>query len=246
MKGKMKIKVLMLAIAALVSLVSLTSVSCIRLAGLQGSGNVVSEERSVSGFNAVAVSSGMNLYLRQGDTEYCKLETDDNIISQIVTEVKNEKLVIEYKNFLGGISTRKPVNVYVTVKNLNEVSASSGSRVESELINSNSLEINMGSGSNGEFIVSTRSLDVGLSSGSQLEVSGETQSQNVDLSSGVTYNAEDLTSMNAELDVSSGAQAKIMVSDSLDVDISSGGSVEYSGSPQVTSNISSGGSLKNN
>ena len=240
----MKTKVMVLAAVLLISLVSLTSVSCIRIVGLKGSGNVVSEERSVSGFNAVTISSGMNLYLNQGDTEYCKVEAEDNIISQIVTEVKNGTLVIEYKNFLGGINTRKPVNVYITAKNLNEVSASSGSEVKSEVINSDALKISMGSGSIGEFIVKVQDLVVALSSGSQIMISGETQSQDVDLSSGVTYNAEDLASNDAKIDVSSGAQASISVSDTLDVNISSGGSVEYSGSPQVTSNISSGGSLK--
>jgi len=246
MKADLKTKLVVLAIIVVVITIAFSSVSCIRIVGLQGSGNVVSEEREVSGFNAIALSAGMNLYLEQGDKEYCKIEAEDNVITQIITEVKNGKLIIRYKNMLGGITNIKPVNFHITFKNLNEISASSGSRVESSLINTDSLKVNISSGATGTFEVNARTLDVGLSSGSQMEISGETGDQKVNLSSGVTYDAEDLKSKNAEISVSSGAQAKIAVSDNLNVNISSGGSVYYSGKPQVTSNISSGGLLKSN
>ena len=246
MQGSVKKAAMFLLVLITVFAVAAGLASCIQITGLTGSGNVVSEERTVSGFNTVALSAGMNLYLEQGDTEYCRIEAEDNIIAQIITEVKDGKLSIRYRNFLGGISNRKPVNVFVTFKNLSQINASSGSRVECGLINSDSLKIGISSGATGEFTVSAENIDIGLSSGAQMKISGEVKSQNVRLSSGVVYNAEDLKSSNADLKVSSGAQARISVSDNLSVDISSGGSVFYTGNPRIISNISSGGLLKSN
>ena len=244
MKDKVKVYFRTLAIITVSAMLALTSASCIRLTGLRGSGNVVTEERSVSGFDKVAISSGMNLYLEQGSKEYLKIEAEDNILQNIVTDVKGGKLVIKYKNLVCGISTREPVNIYLTLINLNELDASSGTSISSKEINTDSLKIDISSGATGEMAVKANFIDVNLSSGSTLKISGIAESQKVNLSSGVDYRAADLISKNVKIDVSSGASAEVSASDNLDVSISSGGSVEYSGIPAIVSNISSGGSLK--
>ena len=245
MKGNLKASFRVLAIIILSAMLVLTATSCIRLTGVRGSGNVVTEERSVSGFDKVAVSAGMNLYLEQGDKEYLKIEAEDNILQNITTEVNGGKLTIKFKNLLGNVSAREPINVYLTVIALKELYASSGVVIDSKEINTESLKINISSGAEGEMALKADSINVSLSSGSTLKLSGIVESQKVNLSSGVDYRASDLVSKNAKINVSSGARAKVSVSANLDVNISSGASVEYSGTPAIVSNISSGGSLKN-
>jgi hypothetical protein len=244
MKGNAKATIRSMAIILAAALVVFSATSCIRITGLRGSGNVVTEEREVSGFDKVAIDAGMKLFLEQGSKEYLKIEAEDNIIQEITTEVNNGKLTIKYRNFLGGITKNAPVNVYLTVINLKELDASSGVSIDSKEINTDSLKIHISSGAEGEMAVKANSIDVSLSSGSTLKLSGIVESQKVNLSSGVTYRAADLLSKNIKIDVSSGASAKLNVSDNLDVNISSGGNVEYSGTPAIVSNISSGGSLK--
>lgn len=244
MKRNLKVFLRTLAVIMAAALLVCTASSCIRITGIMGSGNVVTQERSVSGFDKVAISSGMNLYLEQGSKEYLKVEAEDNIIRNIITEVKNGKLVIKYKNLIGGISAKEPVNVYLTVINLKELDASSGAVIGSKEINTDSLKIVISSGAEGEMVVKANSCKVNLSSGSTLKLSGTAETQEANLSSGVEYRAADLISRNAKIIVSSGASAKVSVSDNLDVSISSGGSVEYSGTPAIVSNISSGGSIK--
>jgi len=223
------------------------STSCIRFVGLSGSGNVISSQRDVSGFDSISISAGMNLFIEQTGTETLEIEAEDNIIPKISTEVENGKLIIKYKTWIlgfGGIISNEPVNVYVTVKDLEEISISSGARLSCEELDSAKLKISMGSGSTGKISVNVSELKAGLSSGSGLEIHGSASNQEVNLSSGVNYDAENLISESAKINISSGAVAIINVSDSLDVNISSGGLVKYIGSPQVISNISSGGSLQ--
>jgi hypothetical protein len=244
MKSNVKVFLRTLAVIMAAALLVSAVTSCIRITGISGSGNVVTEERSVSGFDKVAINAGMNLYLEQGSKEYLKLEAEDNIIQNITTEVKGGKLTVKYKNLLGGINTTEPVNVYLTVINLKELDASSGTSISGKEINTDSLKIDISSGAEGEMIVNANSVDANLSSGSTLKLSGTVENQKVNLSSGVDYRAADLKSKNANISVSSGASARISVSDNLDVNISSGGNVEYSGTPAIVSNISSGGSIK--
>jgi len=246
MKENVKIIVKILAVTILIAVVILSATSCIRIGGwgIAGSGNVISEERAVSSFDKVAISAGMNIYLEQGESEYLKIEAEDNILENIVTEVNNGKLVIKYRGIFHSISPKKPINVYLTVINLRELSASSGVIVESKEIKTDNIKVNISSGATGKMQITASTLDIGLSSGAQLTLSGTVESQNVNLSSGVQYQAANLISKYAVIRVSSGAIAKVNVSDNLDVNVSSGGTVEYSGNPSITSNISSGGSLK--
>jgi hypothetical protein len=243
MKTKTILK--MMGIILLTGMVIFAATSCIRIVGIRGSGNVKSEDRSVSGFDSISIGSGMNLFLKQGSSESLKIEAEDNILPLIITAVENGKLKIKYKNLLiGGLNLIKPVNIYLTVKDLKEIDVSSGVKIESEEIKSDSLKIDLSSGAEGNMIIISKKLIVGLSSGSTLEISGQADSQDIDVSSGAAYRARDLISKSIVVDVSSGSNAVVNASESLDVKISSGATVEYAGSPKVTSDISSGGVLK--
>ncbi len=236
-------------VAALVfcTLLTATLSSCIsiRYVGYKGSGDIVTEERTISGVESVSVSAGMNLHIQQTGTETLKIEAQDNILPLITTEVSDGSLTIRYKSIiLGGMATRGPVNIYLTVKDLNEIRLSSGSRLESQLIETQNLAVNLSSGSRGSIEVDAKELTVRLSSGSDLRASGTTAYQDINLSSGSRYEADDLISSTAKVNSSSGAAATINVADSLDVNISSGASARYYGSPRVTSNVTSGGFLE--
>jgi len=235
----------MLGIIAAAGIIMLAATSCIKIVGIRGSGDVTSETRSVASFDSISISSGMNLYLNQGDSESLRIEAEDNILPMIIAAVENGRLEIKYKNFLiGGLNLSKPVNVYLTVKDLKEIDVSSGVRIQSEEIKTDSLKIDLSSGAEGIMIIKSRDLAVGLSSGSSLEISGQTDSQDIDLGSGAEYGAKDFISKTTVVNASSGSTAIVNVSESLDIKISSGATVEYAGSPKIVSDISSGGVLR--
>jgi len=87
-----------------------------------GSGKVVSEDRKAGYFNAVKVSSGIDVYLTQGQKESIKVEADDNLHEYIVTEIKDNTLKV-YSN--ANIRKAEAKKVYVTIKDVEMLSASS-------------------------------------------------------------------------------------------------------------------------
>src|SRR5680860_749605 len=84
------------------------------------------ENRKIQDFNAVKVSTGIDLYLTMGETVEVKVVADDDIIDQLITEVKDGTLHVYMKKSNWGNwkfnGTRK---VYVTVKELTAIGASS-------------------------------------------------------------------------------------------------------------------------
>ncbi|MBM3708961.1 MAG: DUF2807 domain-containing protein [Actinobacteria bacterium] len=246
MKTKPKILLKVTAVLAVSMLLLLAVTSCIRIVGLnlQGSGNVTTQDREISGVNSVSISAGMNLFITQGSTEELRIEAEDNIIPRIATEVRNGRLIIKFDNIIFGVTNKKPINVFLTIKDLKEINASSGASITSEGINTEELSVDLGSGAIGEIFVDVKNLDVEISSGAQLEISGKTENQKASLNSAGNYRAGELESKTAVVNLSSGAMAEINVSEKLDANVSSGASLRYIGSPEIISNISSGGELR--
>jgi|GEM_PF-6157692 len=56
---------------------------------IYGQGPVVTEERDISGFNGIKVSSGIDVYLKQGNSEKVRVVADENLHDVIETEVMN-------------------------------------------------------------------------------------------------------------------------------------------------------------
>ena len=59
-----------------------------------GSGNIVQETRSVTGATGVDLQSAADLTIEQGAPEELILQTDDNLLTLILTDVQNGILVI--------------------------------------------------------------------------------------------------------------------------------------------------------
>jgi len=223
--------------------------SVITFIGIASNGNSdKTETRQVSNFNGIKVSTGIDLYITMGASEEVKIVADDEIIDDLITEVKDGTLRIYMKqtnnwfNWNSGNQTRK---AYVTVKELKSIDASSGSDVKSEnTLKGEELKVNASSGSDVEIDVYYKNVWLDTSSGSNAKLSGKTQNFKAEASSGSDIKAQDLESSICRVSVSSGSDATVNVTDELYAKASSGADVLYYGNPQVKDiDESSGGDV---
>ncbi len=203
--------------------------------------------RKVTGFNAIKVSTGIDLYLTMGDAEEVKIVADDDIIDDLITEVEDGTLRIYMKrknwfNWGSGNETRK---AYVTVKELEALSASSGSDVEStNTLKGETLEVSCSSGSDVEIDVFYKNLSVDTSSGSDAKLTGKVKTLKVNASSGSDIKAKDLESAICYADASSGSDITVNVSSEFYANASSGADLAYYGNPDIRDiDESSGGDV---
>lgn len=217
--------------------------------GIAADGNSdKTENRNVSNFNAVKVSTGIDLYITMGTTEEVKIVADNEIIDDLITEVKDGTLKIYMKqsnnwfNWNTGNQTRK---AYVTVKELQAIEASSGSDVKSEnTLKGEDLKVRASSGSDVEIDVYYKNVWLDTSSGSDAKITGKTKNFEAEASSGSDIKAHELESKICKVSVSSGSDATINVTDELYAKASSGADVRYYGNPQVKDiDESSGGDV---
>lgn len=193
------------------------------------------QTRNVKDFHAIDVATGIDLYVRMGTTEAVRVVADDDVIDDIITEVKNGTLHIYQKrnNWFnwGGNKTRK---AYVTVTELNKIDASSGSDVESEnTLEGNELKVSTSSGSDVELDIYYKNFSIDASSGSDAEISGKVKYLTAEASSGSDIDASDLESQYCEVSASSGSDISVRVSDELKAHTSSGADITYYGDPKM-------------
>jgi hypothetical protein len=241
--GKFKNLIGLLILPVMIILLSIFATSCSYIGAVVGSGNVITEERDISGFDSISIGSSMNLIIEQAGSESLKIEAEDNIIPLVKTSISGKELVIELTH--GSIISIKPINCYVTVKDLKGLKVSSSSNANCTELRTDKLDIDIASSANGDLNVFVNELTANVSSSANLKLSGEAAKQNVVVNSSGRYIAQNLKSKECIIKVNSSGSATVNVSDKLDAKVNSSGQLNYIGNPEIRQEISSSGSINN-
>lgn len=235
--------VLILTIVALV----ISALACTIGGGaVRGSGEVVEEEREVSGITGVTLATVGNLYVEEGDEETLRIEAEDNLIPHFETDVEDGMLTISTESdvILGPTA---PVNFHLTVLELDTVALSGSGDIEVPSLNAEMLIVSViGSGDINISDLNTDVLEVRIPGSGDLRVSdGSVSEQLITIAGSGRYQARDLQSIEADVSISGSGSVTIRVRDSLEVSISGSGSVRYAGSPTLDRvTVSGSGSIE--
>ena len=206
------------------------------------------ENRNVKNFSEIKVSTGIDLYITMGNSEGVKVVADDDIIDDLITEVKGDVLHIYMKrksSFFNWGKMNETKKAYVAVKELNGIDASSGSDVKSEnTLKGESINIEASSGSDVDLDLVYKNIKLDTSSGSDAKLTGKAKTFEAEASSGSDISARGLESAICRVRVSSGSDATVNVTNELYAKASSGGDVRYYGNPKIKdTDESSGGDV---
>ncbi|PSR53735.1 hypothetical protein AHMF7605_09460 [Adhaeribacter arboris] len=210
---------------------------------LRGHGDVVSRNRPVGTFNAVSAGGEFEIFLTQGPTKDVLLEGQENVLSELSTEVRNNKLIIKYDK--KHVKTSKPVRIYITTPELTEVSVSGANSVRSltdwqvddfDLEASGNTDIHL-------TLKGAQTIDTELSGSADIELNGDAVYHDIDISGSGNVKAFDLITKEADIEVSGSGKCEVTVSDRLKAILSGSGRVRYKGNPSVSTKISGSGSV---
>jgi len=208
--------------------------------------------RTVSEFNGIEVSSGVEVEFSQNPTRNVTVKTEADKQQYVMTEVENGVLKIFVRN--KGVRNLNFNNLKVVVSNpklsrlvtksgasfravtpINEttlaLSSNSGSLVSGTFKISTNTALEVESGSNVKINLDTKSIAIDASSGSSLKLSGTANSSVISASSGSSVSAGDFITKSAVVDASSGSSVKVNTTVSVTASASSAASVQYKGNP---------------
>jgi hypothetical protein len=213
---------------------------------IRNSGITVKQEVNFTNFSEIDIKSGFELFLKQDGTESILIVTDQDVLPYIEYFRKGDKITFRMKN--GYQAIRKSVQIFISAKNISELSGSGGSSLVAEsVLEGNKIKLVLSGGSSFTGKINVDKMHVLQSGGSNSKISGSTVNLNAKLSGGSELIGPDYVVEYLDLDFSGGSNANLTVTGELLVSGSGGSKLKYSGGGLIVkSSLSGGSSIKVN
>lgn len=231
-------------------LLTITLTSClgnIKLGnGIDGSGNVVTEKRTIEApFTKVQASTGVEVILEQGTPTEVEVEVDDNLIQYVVTKVENGTLIVKID---GNINTMESAIIRIKTNTIDGLESSSGSSIRTiNKLRGTTLYLKSSSGSTINADLEYEKVNCESTSGSEIKVSGKALALETKSSSGSEIEAQELAANEILAQSTSGSSTIVNPIVLLNAKASSGSSINYVKEPKkVVKEETSGGSVSFN
>ena len=212
---------------------------------VRGSGDIVTEARNVSDFERVALSGSGELIIIQDGEESLTIETDDNVMQYIKSEVRGETLELDFDPVRTGSISPTRLTFTLHVNDLRSLDIAGSGMVTAESIVTDRLDVEV-SGS-GNIEVDSLMADVvetKISGSGEVNLSGEITKQAIEISGSGKYETQNLRCETAIVDVSGSGKATVWATDALETHIAGSGSVSYYGNPKTDSSTSGSGTVR--
>lgn len=188
-----------------------------------GSGSRNTESRDVSGFDAITLNGGGEVFIEFGDEESLTIEADDNILPVLTSEVVSGTLVLGTEDNVTITISNAPV-YRITMTDLTGIEVNGGASITAD-----DLELD--------------DLSVRIDGGAALNLSGSVDSQSITVNGAGEYDAFDLASQHTQIEIDGLGAANVNVAETLDVTINGAGTVTYTGDPEVTQEVNGLGTV---
>jgi hypothetical protein len=254
-KGSTNMKKNRLLFIALFLLITILIASCSLIGGsglgggVSGSGNILTETRDTGAFDVVAIEyPGAEIIIEQGDKESVAIEADDNLLSQLSTESVSGTLTIKSlaEDWKDSVNPSQPVKIIITASNLTEIELSAPvGNVQMNDWQADTLKFVVSGGADVKLNnIQVDLLDIDLSGAGNIDANGNAGDVKLILSGVGSFNAADLKSTKATIDLSGMGSAVVQVEEELAATLTGAGSIKYYGTPQVNQNVTGAGSVE--
>lgn len=210
---------------------------------IKGNGNVVTIERSVGEYDAIASAGWFDVELVSGQEGELTLTGEENLLEYIKTEVKDGKLVIKKEK---GVNL-KPSNwksgivITVPVEDIESVSLSgSGDVVSKTTLKADSFKTSIAGSGDIELSIEANEVKASLSGSGDIELEVRAEYLDVSVAGSGDIKAFDLIAENVEANVSGSADIKVTANKMLKARVSGSGDITYKGNPTKIDTKSSG------
>jgi len=189
-----------------------------------GSGNPVTESRDVSDFTGVVLNGVGEIVIRHTGVDSLTITADDNIMPLLRSEVRGGRLLLT-ADPARPFRTRNKILYEITVRSLDEITISGVGAVDASGIDTEQL------------MVDVRGVSI-------VTVKGRVERQVVRVAGVSIYQARDLKSRQADVELEGVSEAVVRVSDLLKGRLTGFSKLEYIGNPRVDVFVAPGCTLR--
>jgi hypothetical protein len=188
--------------------------------GVSGSGKIATQKRDIDDFDSVEVNGVFQVEIVSGKDFSVEVQADDNLLPLVKTDVDGSTLKIGLDK---RISSSHVLTVRVSAPNIEKIESTGVSTVNASGIQNDSLAVK-------------------CSGDSKIAVSGETSNLTIKVSGASNVDADNLKSVDVDVDANGASHANVNVSGDLTSRATGASSIVYAGDPKSTDNHQSGAS----
>jgi Protein of unknown function (DUF2807). len=208
-----------LLVISLVSIFALTSCNWHRI---RGNGSIKTETRDVAAFEAITCDGGYEVQIDCQEKQSLAIETDENLLPLVKTEVHNNTLHIDTK---GSLSPTHRIRIAVSVPNITEFTSNGSTDGDINNINNSAF-------------------DIGIHGSGNLHLNGKSGTVHINTSGSSKIDATSLISENSDIQINGSGNIQVYATNSIGVQINGSGTVKYKGEPKsVNQQINGSGKI---
>ena len=213
---------------------------------VKGKGDIISQTRTVSGFNKINLSIDATVYFTSDTVYYLEVKAQQNILDILETTVNsNDEMLIRYKKGVV-VGKHEPIEIFMAAPGINGfgISGSGSIFINNELTGD---YIDMGISGSGDIHLvqlAAGELNATISgSGSIYVTEGTLNEEDLKISGSGVIDVAGVECATVYIDISGSGNIYTWATQLMDVTISGSGNVYYKGSPVINTHISGSGSL---
>ncbi|WP_225036215.1 head GIN domain-containing protein [Winogradskyella sp. SM1960] len=237
---------LLQSITVLIFLLSTTLVSAQwgKSKRIKGDGNIITSTATTASYNAIKTAGSMDFQLIKGKEGNISIKGDSNLIPYIITEVKNNALLVKIKK---GYNLKPTETIVITIpyESISAVSlAGSGDVENSGIIEANHFKVSLAGSGDIDLQIASKTIESTLAGSGDIELKGKTTNLTTTIAGSGDFDGDDLNSTNVDATISGSGDISVHCNGELKVRISGSGDVKYSGNPtKKDTKISGSGSV---
>jgi len=212
---------------------------------IRGNGTIKTESRTPGTFGGIDVSGAIDVYVKQDSVTSVRVETDENLLEHLLTEVDGSTLRIHQKEGTN-LKPSRSIKVYVSSPSYKNFEASGACDFfgENKITSSEAITIDLSGASDVKLELKAPKIDAELSGAGSITLKGETKDFFVDGSGATDIKCFELMAENTQVELSGAGDAQVFASVKLDVRVSGAADVKYKGNATVSQSVRGAGSVK--
>ena len=209
------------------------------------------QTRKVDPFTEISLRIGAKVHLEQGEKQNLEIVAKSSTLEELITEVKDGKLIIRFPNKDFFWKTFQPgeITIYVTTPEIKGLGVSgSGDIIAEDGIKTKALDLAVsGSGNIKIEDLSAEQVKATISGSGDIVLSGKTAAQDLGVAisgsgnlKGMDYSADDVS-----VKIAGSGNVDIEANKNLYVRLAGSGNVTYKGHPLIDQSIAGSGKVRN-
>ncbi len=208
---------------------------------VKGNGNVVTENRTTTDYEKIAVGGSFDVTLVAGKEGNLTIEIEDNLSQYLITEVKDGTLKVKWKKGIN-VRTKKGVKITIPFKQINAVSLAGSGKISTEdVISSHELVLKIAGSGNLDLDVKASELITKIAGSGNMSINGTTTKLICNIAGSGDFNSYGLTTRDAEAKIAGSGTLKATINGKISAKIVGSGSIYYKGAG-TTENVKTVGS----